>query len=174
MLRDGADPRSHAVVLSHRRSKRRLSDFDATGSTIAPGRWNTSGSPMIYTSEHFSTALLEKLVHGSGRLPPNQHYHLFGSQMAERAGGSYSQLAFGEINAKAVAAPLIPAGHRRRRARGAFRHCTRPLGKRGKAGAQRMSRKEQFPARPPADRRRIPGGQCRLLQADDDALRPAA
>jgi RES domain-containing protein len=29
---------------------------------------------MIYTSEAFSTALLEKLVHGSGRLPPNQHY----------------------------------------------------------------------------------------------------
>jgi RES domain-containing protein len=29
---------------------------------------------MIYTSEHYSTALLEKLVHGSGRLPPNQHY----------------------------------------------------------------------------------------------------
>ncbi|WP_027687214.1 RES family NAD+ phosphorylase [Rhizobium leguminosarum] len=48
--------------------------FDATGSTIAPGRWNTSGSPIIYTSEHYSTALLEKLVHGSGRLPPNQHY----------------------------------------------------------------------------------------------------
>jgi RES domain-containing protein len=48
--------------------------FDATGSTIAPGRWNTTGSPVIYTSEHYSTALLEKLVHGSGRLPPNQHY----------------------------------------------------------------------------------------------------
>ncbi|MBP2449013.1 RES domain-containing protein [Rhizobium leguminosarum] len=48
--------------------------FDATGSTIAPGRWNTSGSPIIYTSEHYSTALLEKLVHGSGRLPPNRHY----------------------------------------------------------------------------------------------------
>ncbi len=48
--------------------------FDATGSTIAPGRWNTTGSPLIYTSEHFSTALLEKLVHGSGRLPPNQHF----------------------------------------------------------------------------------------------------
>lgn len=29
---------------------------------------------MIYASERFSTALLEKLVHGSGRLPPNQHY----------------------------------------------------------------------------------------------------
>lgn len=48
--------------------------FDATGSTIAPGRWNTSGSPVIYASEHYSTALLEKLAHGSGRLPPNQHY----------------------------------------------------------------------------------------------------
>ena len=48
--------------------------FDATGSTIAPGRWNTPGSPMIYAARHFSTALLEKLVHGSGRLPPNQHY----------------------------------------------------------------------------------------------------
>jgi len=48
--------------------------FDATGSTIAPGRWNTAGSPVIYTSEHYSTAVLEKLVHGSGRLPPNQHY----------------------------------------------------------------------------------------------------
>lgn len=48
--------------------------FDATGSTLAPGRWNTPGSPLIYTSQHYSTALLEKLVHGSGRLPPNQHY----------------------------------------------------------------------------------------------------
>jgi len=48
--------------------------FDATGSTIAPGRWNTPGAPVIYTSHRFSTALLEKLVHGSGRLPPNQHY----------------------------------------------------------------------------------------------------
>ena len=48
--------------------------LDATGSTIAPGRWNTPGSPLIYTSDHYSTALLEKLVHGSGRLPPNQHY----------------------------------------------------------------------------------------------------
>lgn len=48
--------------------------FDATGSTLAPGRWNTPSSPVIYTSEHYSTALLEKLVHGSGMLPPNQHF----------------------------------------------------------------------------------------------------
>jgi len=29
---------------------------------------------MIYTSEHYSTAMLEKLVNGSGQLPPGQHY----------------------------------------------------------------------------------------------------
>jgi RES domain-containing protein len=48
--------------------------FDATGSILSPGRWNSRGSPLIYASEHYSTALLEKLVRGSGRLPPNQHY----------------------------------------------------------------------------------------------------
>lgn len=48
--------------------------FDATGSKVYPGRWNTAACAMIYASEHYSTAMLEKLVHGSGRLPPNQHY----------------------------------------------------------------------------------------------------
>jgi RES domain-containing protein len=48
--------------------------FDATGSRLFPGRWNTPDAPVLYASQHFSTALLEKLVRGSGRLPPNQHY----------------------------------------------------------------------------------------------------
>ncbi len=48
--------------------------FDATGSKLYPGRWNTATSPVIYASEHYSTAMLEKLVHGSGSLPPNQHF----------------------------------------------------------------------------------------------------
>ncbi len=48
--------------------------FDATGSKLYPGRWNTADSPMIYVAEHYSTAMLEKLVHGSGHLPPNQHF----------------------------------------------------------------------------------------------------
>ena len=47
--------------------------FDATGSVLYPGRWNTPRSPVIYTSKHYSTAMLEKLVHGNGHLPPNQH-----------------------------------------------------------------------------------------------------
>jgi RES domain-containing protein len=48
--------------------------FDATGSTIGPGRWNTSNAPCVYACEHYSTAMLEKLVHGNGHLPPNQHF----------------------------------------------------------------------------------------------------
>ena len=48
--------------------------FDATGSSLFPGRWNTADTPMIYASEHYSTAMLEKLVHGSGALPPDQHF----------------------------------------------------------------------------------------------------
>lgn len=48
--------------------------FDATGSQFTPGRWHTPDASMIYASEHYSTAMLEKLVNGLGRLPPNQHY----------------------------------------------------------------------------------------------------
>lgn len=48
--------------------------FDATGSKLFPGRWNTPSSPMIYAAEHYSTAMLEKLVNGSGSIPPNQHF----------------------------------------------------------------------------------------------------
>mgnify|MGYP006443523215 CR=1 FL=1 len=48
--------------------------FDATGSTYAPGRWNHADTPVIYAGEHYSTAMLEKLVHAAGLLPPNQHY----------------------------------------------------------------------------------------------------
>ncbi len=29
---------------------------------------------MIYASERYSAAMLEKLAHGNGRMPPNQHW----------------------------------------------------------------------------------------------------
>ena len=48
--------------------------FDATGSTIYPGRWNGANTPVIYASEHYSTAMLEKLVHANGLMPPDQHF----------------------------------------------------------------------------------------------------
>lgn len=48
--------------------------FDATGSTLAPGRWHLPATLMIYAARNFSTAMLEKLARGSGQMPPNQHW----------------------------------------------------------------------------------------------------
>ncbi|WP_284948015.1 RES family NAD+ phosphorylase [Acidisoma cladoniae] len=48
--------------------------YDTEGARLFPGRWNTKQSPILYTSEHYSTAMLEKLVHANSMLPPNQHY----------------------------------------------------------------------------------------------------
>ena len=48
--------------------------YDSEGSRLYPGRWNTAASPLLYTSEHYSTAMLEKLVHANAILPANQHY----------------------------------------------------------------------------------------------------
>jgi len=48
--------------------------FDPEGSRLQPGRWNAPETAVIYASLNYATAMLEKLVHGSGRLPPNQHY----------------------------------------------------------------------------------------------------
>lgn len=48
--------------------------YDTEGARLFPGRWNTETSPIIYASEHYSTAMLEKLVHANSLLPPNQHY----------------------------------------------------------------------------------------------------
>ncbi|MGH7057895.1 MAG: RES family NAD+ phosphorylase [Acetobacteraceae bacterium] len=48
--------------------------YDGRGAMLYPGRWNRGERPAIYASEHYSTAMLEKLVHGNGRLPPNQQF----------------------------------------------------------------------------------------------------
>lgn len=49
--------------------------FDGTGSIMYPGRWNTSRCRVIYAAEHYSTALLEKLVHSNtGKIPNNQQW----------------------------------------------------------------------------------------------------
>ena len=65
--------------------------FNATGSRIAPGRWNTAETPLIYASEHYSTAMLEVLANGSGVLPTDQHY----IEITIDAGVSYEVFAAG-------------------------------------------------------------------------------
>lgn len=47
--------------------------FSAEGARRTGGRWHEAGQAVIYTSEHYSTALLEILVR-LGEMPPNQHY----------------------------------------------------------------------------------------------------
>lgn len=48
--------------------------YSSEGARLYPGRWNTPASPVVYASEHYATAMLEKLVHANGVLPPNQHF----------------------------------------------------------------------------------------------------
>ena len=48
--------------------------WDATGSTLYPGRWNSRRHAVIYASAHYSTAMLEKLVHLNGIFPDGQHF----------------------------------------------------------------------------------------------------
>lgn len=49
--------------------------FDGYGSVLYPGRWNSEACRMIYCSEHYSTALLEKLVHSNiGKIPKGQQW----------------------------------------------------------------------------------------------------
>ncbi|QUD87788.1 RES family NAD+ phosphorylase [Phenylobacterium montanum] len=65
--------------------------YDATGSRLYPGRWNTPATPVIYASQHYSTAMLEKLAHGSGQMPPNQHF----VEITIDAGVSYEVFSVG-------------------------------------------------------------------------------
>lgn len=59
--------------------------WDDGGARKASGRWHEAGSGVIYASEHYSTAMLEKLVHYEGEMPPNQHF----IEIAVPAGVSY-------------------------------------------------------------------------------------
>ena len=48
--------------------------WDDGGARLLSGRWHEAGARVIYASEHYSTAMLEKLVHYQGEMPPNQHF----------------------------------------------------------------------------------------------------
>ena len=48
--------------------------YSAEGARRTEGRWHAKGQEVIYASEHYGTAMLEKLVYYNGVLPPNQHF----------------------------------------------------------------------------------------------------
>ena len=48
----------------------RYREIDGEGARLYGGRWNSPGTPLVYTSTHISLALLEQLVHlNPDRLP---------------------------------------------------------------------------------------------------------
>ena len=48
--------------------------WSTEGAKRTSGRWHEAGAEVIYASENYSTAILEKLVHWNGAMPPNQHF----------------------------------------------------------------------------------------------------
>jgi RES domain-containing protein len=70
----------------------RFAIFDDTGSRLFPGRWNTSSTPILYTSEHYANALLEKLVRFSSDMPRDQSF----IEITVPAGASYEEFNPGE------------------------------------------------------------------------------
>lgn len=78
--------------------------FDAKGAELYPGRWNTPTSPVIYTCGDYSTAMLEKLVHGSGRLPPNQHF----IEITIPPGVTYEMVDAGRLPGWDAKDPVVP------------------------------------------------------------------
>lgn len=48
--------------------------WDDGGARLASGRWHEAGATVIYAWKHYSTAMLEKLVHFEGEIPGGQHF----------------------------------------------------------------------------------------------------
>lgn len=58
----------------YRLAKRRYPVYDGSGAALEGARWNSPGRILIYASEHYATALLEKLVHAGRTSLPGAHH----------------------------------------------------------------------------------------------------
>lgn len=99
--------------LPHDHSCYRLGDpegrfpiFDDTGSRLFPGRWNSSSTPILYTSEHYANALLEKLIRFSGDMPRDQGF----IGITIPAGASYEEFEASRYPGWDAADPSIARG----------------------------------------------------------------
>ncbi len=62
------------MPIVYRLTKRRYPVYDGSGAALEGARWTSPGHLVIYTSEHYATAILEKLVHaGRAQLPGAHH-----------------------------------------------------------------------------------------------------
>jgi RES domain-containing protein len=62
------------VPIVYRLAKRRYPVFDGGGAALEGARWNSPGRSLVYASEHYATALLEKLVHAGRTQLPGAHH----------------------------------------------------------------------------------------------------
>ena len=62
------------MPIVYRLAKRRYPVFDGTGAALEGARWNSPGRVLIYASEHYATALLEKLAHAARTSLPGPHH----------------------------------------------------------------------------------------------------
>jgi RES domain-containing protein len=62
------------LPIVYRLAKRRYPVYDGSGAALEGARWNSPGRFLIYTSEHYATAVLEKLVHAGRTQLPGAHH----------------------------------------------------------------------------------------------------
>ena len=62
--------------------------YSGEGAALVEGRWHEKGQEVIYASAHYATAMLEKLAHYNGIMPPNQHF----IEMEIPVGTSYEEV----------------------------------------------------------------------------------
>ena len=67
--------------------------YSAEGASRISGRWHEIGDRVICASEHYSTAMLEKLVQWNGVPPTNQHW----IDIAIPAGAKYEVVDAGSL-----------------------------------------------------------------------------
>jgi RES domain-containing protein len=58
----------------YRLAKRRYPIYDGSGAALEGARWNSPGRFVVYASEHYATAVLEKLVHAGRTQLPGAHH----------------------------------------------------------------------------------------------------